>query len=183
VTDRRALAVAAVAVAALLASACGREEPEPCTQADLDRPAPTGMPVPARITQTRRLNGDRLDPLPAGFAPSVDAHRAWPRLRHVRQAGGGGHDELLLGLFSGRGYSKVPAWVLFTSHVAQRLDPLALPPGVKARDEANPCAFVDVLTVLNASTGERFYGSTVTSAGPARGRLPARTRPEPDGDT
>ena len=179
---RRAVAIAAVGVAAVLASACAREQPEPCTQADLDQPAPSGMPVPTPVTQTRRLNGDRLDALPAGVMPSVTAEQAWTRLRAVRQSGGGGHDELLLGLFSGRGHSKVPAWVLFTSHIAQPLDPLPLAPGVKPRDDASPCAFVDVLTVLNARTGERFYGSTVTSAGRVRGPLPGRARTTPDPD-
>lgn len=173
----RAIAAAvAVAVAALLLLACRSDEPEPCSQADLDRPAPSGMPVPTRVIQTRRLNGDRLDPLPAGFTMSVNAEQAWRRLHEARQPGGGGSDELLLGLFSGRGYSSVPSWVLFTAHVAQPLNPLPLPTGVTARAAASPCAFVDVVTVLNARTAERFYGSTVTSAGPAREPLPARAR-------
>ena len=164
-----------MALAALLALGCRSDEPEPCSQADLNRPAPSGMPVPMHVTQTRRLNGDRLDPLPAGVTPSVSAEQAWRRLHRVRQAGGGGRDELLLGLFSGRGYANVPAWVLFTSHVAQRLDPLPPATGVKPRKDASPCAFVDILTVLNARTAERFYGSTVTSAASERDLLPART--------
>jgi len=180
----RRRAIATVGVVALLASACKTDQPEPCTQADLDQPAPSGMPVPTPVTQTRRLNGDRLDALPAGVMPSVTAEQAWTRLRAVRQSGGGGRDELLLGLFSGRGYSKVPAWVLFTSRNAEQLDPLPLPPGVKPRDDASPCAFVDVLTVLNARTGDLFYGSTVTSAGrrSREGPLPGRSRttPEPE---
>jgi hypothetical protein len=167
--------VVAVALAALLALGCRSDEPEPCSQADLDQPAPAGMPAPTRVTQTRRLNGDHLDPLPAGVTPSVSAEQAWRAVRRVRQAAGGGRDELLLGRFSGRGYANVPAWVLFTSHLAQRLDPLPPATGVKPRADASPCAFVDVLTVLNARTAERFYGSTVTSAASARDLLPVRT--------
>ena len=34
---------------------------------------------------------------------------------------------------------------------------------------------MDILTVLNALTAERFYGSTVTSAASERDLLPART--------
>jgi len=74
--------------------------------------------------------------------------------------------------------------VLFTSHAAERLEPLALPPGVTARADADVCVFVDVLTVLDADTGERFYGSTTTSTGPADQQPPTRTRrpeaPPPD---
>jgi hypothetical protein len=120
------------------------------------------MPSPVAVTQTRRLNGDRLEPLPANDRPPVTAAAAWRRLLLARQTYGGGRDELLLGRFTGRGYSGVPAWALLSSHLAQRLAPLSLPPGVKPRADAPPCVFVDMLTVVNAETGEIFYGSTQT---------------------
>ena len=139
------------------------------------------MPAPVTITRSRRVNGDHLDPLPPGTTPTVTADEAWRSLRRARAATGGGSEELLLGRFSGRGYSRVPAWVRFSSHVAQRLEPLSPQPGLTPQREGEPCVFVDVLTVLDARTGQRFYGSTVTSSGPPPmpASTPAETRPDP----
>jgi hypothetical protein len=148
-------------VVALLAAsalpACGQVESRPCTQADLHRPTLVAMPAPVAVTRARRLNGDRLDPLPSGFRPTVPAQAAWRRLVASRQTYGGGHDELLLGRFTGRGFAGVPAWVLFTSGLAQRL---SVPAGVKPGDPA--CVTVDVLIVVNAGAGAFFYASTMT---------------------
>jgi hypothetical protein len=154
---RRAGGLAVALLAACALPACGGSGGRACTRADLDRRGPVAMPAPVAVTRTRRLNGDRLEPLPAGDRPPVTAAAAWGRLLLARQAYGGGRDELLLGRFTGRGFTGVPAWVLFTSHLAQRLAPLSAPAGGA---EAQPCVFVDVLTVVNAETGEIFYGST-----------------------
>ncbi len=166
---------AATVVAAFSATACQASQDEPCTQADLHQPAPVGMPAPVVVTQTRHLNTERLDPLPPNFKPHTPADAAWKNLRHTRSAAGGGRDELLLGLFTGKDYPRVPAWVLFTTHTAERLDPLPPLPNVKTQPNQNVCVFVDVLTALNANTGDRFYGSTSTSNRPAR--VPSKTTP------
>lgn len=175
---RRRPSTGLLAVALLVLSGCGQARHEPCTQADLDRAAPVELPEPVAVTRARDLNGDRIEPLPAGFTPAVSARRASRRLAQVRPRQGGGDDELLLGLFTGRGFHRVPAFVLFTSHVAQRLDPLPAQTGVKPRAAADVCAFVDMLTVLDATTGERFYGSTITSSG-RRVLPPTTTGPTP----
>lgn len=156
---RRAGGLVIALLAACALPACGSGEGS-CTRADLGRRAPVAMPTPVSVTRTRRLNGDRLEPLPAGDQPPVTAEAAWRRLLLARQTYGGGRDELLLGRFTGRGYSGVPAWVLFTSHLAQPLAPLSVPPAVKTRTDGAACAFVDVLTVVNAETGAIFYGTT-----------------------
>lgn len=166
-------------------SGCGQALGEPCTQADLDRVAPLGLPKPVAVTRARELNGERLEPLPTGVTPAVTARQASRRLAEVRQNHGGGEDELLLGLFTGKGFTRVPAYALFTSHLAQRLDSLPAQPGVKPRADADVCAFVDVLTVLDATTGERFYGSAFTSSG-RRSRTPTgpgSTIPRPGSPT
>jgi hypothetical protein len=151
---------------ALSLAACGDATSEPCSQADLDQPGPPIGVVPAvAIKQTRHLNGDRLEPLPLSIEPGVNAEEARRLLARARPSTGGGSDELLLGLFSGKGYPRVPAWVLFTSHLAQRLAPIAIAPGVKTQANANICVYVDVVTALNALTGQIFYTTTATSAG------------------
>lgn len=175
----RAGGLLAVAAAALAVGACGRQQQDPCTQADLDRPVLSGMPTPVAIVASRELNGERLDPLPAGATVSLTAEQAWSRLRSARADTGGGGDELLLGMFTGDRFERVPAWVLFSSHRAQGLEPLDRRPGVTGADDAMPCAFVDVLTVLNADTGSVFLGSTMTSAGPRRDPPVTDTAPTP----
>lgn len=153
--------VATVLLVATVMSACGMPPTSnPCLQSDLDRPTSTTMPTPLEVKETRQLNkGERLDPPPPDFKP-VPAEQVWARLlRSNRPTNGGGRDELLLGVFRG-----TPAWVLFTSHLAQPLDLLPPTPGVKPRADAAPCVFVDVVTVLNAVTGEAFHFSTNTSA-------------------
>lgn len=163
----RALAgLLALAALALAANACGPQQQDPCTQADLDRAVPSGMPTPVAIVASRELNGERLDPLPAGATVSLTAEQAWSRLRSARADTGGGRDELLLGLFTGDRFERVPAWVLVSSHRAEGLEPLDSRPGVTSAANVMPCAFVDVLTVMDADTGGRFRGSTMTSAGP-----------------
>jgi len=156
--------VLAVLLAAWSLAAC-RAEPgqaEPCTPADLARPGPVGMPSPVAVTQTRRLNGARLDALPKGLTPPVAAEQAWLMLSRARVANGGGHDELLLGLFTEGRYSRVPAWALFTARLAQALEPIS-GPGVTPLAHADVCVYVNVLTVLNATNGQTFSQSTVTS--------------------
>jgi hypothetical protein len=160
---RPAVLVIGALLVAWALTACGVGQGEPCTQADLDQPRPIRMPSPVAVTQTRRLNAARLDPLPAGFKPAVSAEHAWQQLSRARPATGGGQDELLLGLYTATGYSRVPAWALFTAHLAQPLAPIAVAQGVKPRTNANVCVFVDVLTVVNAADGQTFAGSTVTS--------------------
>jgi len=123
------------------------------------------MPVPVVVKEARRFIGERLDPAPSSFQPKVSAETAWTELQAVRPQRGGGRDELLLGFFSGKGYTRVPAWALFTSRLAQPLDRLSLPPGVKPRADAGPCVLVDVLSVLNADDGRFFYQTTGTSSG------------------
>lgn len=58
-----------MAFAALSVAACGADAHEPCTRADLDRPVATETVAGVRIVATRRLNGDRLDPLPVSSSP------------------------------------------------------------------------------------------------------------------
>ena len=154
---QRAGGLVVALLAVCLLPACGGGGGRTCTRADLDRRGPVAMPAPVALTRTRRLNGDRLEPLPPGDRPPVTADEAWRRLLLARQTFGGGRDELLLGRFTGRGFTGVPAWVLFTSHLAQRLAPLSVPAGGAGTAS---CVFVDVLTVVNAETGEIFYGST-----------------------
>lgn len=164
---RAAIAVAAVTllVAAIVATRDSTAQ-DPCTQADLDRPSPATMPTPERVEQRRKVNRELMDPVAAGYEPAVEAEPAWAQLHAVQPATGGGRDELLLGLFTGRSYSRVPAWALLSHRRAQPLDPLPLPAGVKPNPRASPCVFVDVLTVFNIDTGQRFFGSTVTSGKP-----------------
>lgn len=160
--------LATVVLVASAMSACGMPPTSnPCLQADLDGPTSTAMPTPVEVKRTRQLNkGERLDPLPPDFKP-VPAELMWPRLLRGsnRPPNGGGRDELLLGVFSAKSsqISNTPAWILLNSRSAQRLEPLAPTPGVKPRADAAPCVFVDVVTVLDARTGEVFYGSTKTS--------------------
>lgn len=162
---RVALALVAVTlvVAALVATRDSTVQ-DPCTQADLDRPAPATMPTPQRVDQRRKVNRELMDPLPPEYEPKVAAEPAWAELHAVQPATGGGRDELLLGLFTGGSYSRIPAWALLTHRRAERLDPLPLPAGVKANPRSSPCAFVDALTVFNLDTGQRFFQSTVTSS-------------------
>lgn len=154
--------LATVLLVATVMSACGMPPTSnPCLQADLDRPTSTTMPTPVEVKEARQLNkGERLDPLPPDFKP-LPAEQVWARvlLRSDRPPSGGGRDELLLGVFAG-----TPAWVVFTSHLAQPLDIPPPTPGVKPRADAAPCVFVDVVTVMDARTGEAFHFSTNTSA-------------------
>jgi hypothetical protein len=161
--SRPAIGLAALCLVALSLAGCGEGKTEPCTQSDLDRPGPAGAVPAVAVTQTRSLNGDRLEALPPRMQPSVSAAAARRVLGRARPVSGGGRDELLLGLFTGTGYARVPAWVLFTSHLAQPLAPAVLPPGFKRRANADVCVFVDILTVLNALTGQIFYSSTFTT--------------------
>lgn len=163
--SRPAAGLGALVLIALSLAACGEATSEPCSQADLDQPGPIGVVPAGAVTQTRHLNGDRLEPLPTSIKPLVSAEEARRLLARARPSTGGGRDELLLGLFTGNGYHRVPAWVLFNSHLAQRLAPVAVPPGVKTLADANVCVYVDVVTVLNALTGQIFYTTTATSAG------------------
>jgi len=110
---------------------------------------------------------------------SLTAEQAWSRLRSARADAGGGRDELLLGLFTGDRFERVPAWVLFSSHRAQGLEPLDSRPGVTSAADAVPCAFLDVLTVMDADTGSVFRGSTMTSAGLRRDPPVTDTAPAP----
>ncbi|MDQ6725240.1 MAG: hypothetical protein M3066_03605 [Actinomycetota bacterium] len=154
--------MAAVVLVITVMTACGMPpSSNHCTQADLDLPTSATMPTPVAVKETRQLNkGERLDPLPPDVKP-VPAEQAWERLllHSNRPSNGGGSDELLLGAFNG-----TPAWVLFSSHLAQHVNPLAPTPGVKPRADAAPCVFVDVVTVLDARTAEEFHFSTNTSA-------------------
>lgn len=154
--------------------ACGAER-DRCGTADLAQSAPQDMPVVVRITHTRRLVKARLDPLPASVRPAVTAGEAWERLRRQRQPLGGGQDELLFGLFTGQGVSHVRAWVLMTSHVAQRVDPVTSLPSDPSSSNVVVCGFLDVATALNATTGASFYGSTAASAGPRPHLSPGTT--------
>jgi hypothetical protein len=155
----------ALLLIALSLAACGEATSEPCGQADLDQPGPVGVVPAVAVTQTRHLNGDRLEPLPPSGKPLVAAAEARRLLARARPSTGGGRDELLLGLFTGKGYPRVPAWVLFNSHVAQQLAPIAVASGVKTLADANICVYVDIVTVLNARTSQILYSTTATSAG------------------
>lgn len=160
---RRAASLTATVLLVVALTGC-RDTPkrERCTQADLDQPTSSAMPASVEVKETRRINRERLDPLPPGLTPSVSAERAWDSLHSVRPPNGGGRDELLLGLFSGKdSATRGPAWVLFTSRLAQGINELERPPGVTPHPDTSPCHFVDVLTALNAQNGERFYGSTM----------------------
>lgn len=171
----------AVLVAALSLSACAQAERERCTQADLDRPAPRGMPAPVRVAEARRLNDEPFEPLPATVTPRVGATQAWRRLRGVRARSGGGTDELLLGVFAAPTGRRVPSWALYTTHLAAPLAPYKAPPGVTALPDADACVFVDVLAVLDADTGEPFSFKTVTSTVRRRPSPPPTERPrEPE---
>jgi len=162
-SGRRSTWLAGIFLVVTALPACGMPpSSNHCNQADLDRPTSTVMPTPVAVKETRRLNkGERLDPFPPDVKP-VPAERAWDRLlRGNHPPNGGGRDELLLGTFAG-----TPAWVLFTSHLAQPLDLLPPTPGVKPRADAAPCVFVDIVTAMDARTGEVFHGSTNTSPTP-----------------
>lgn len=162
---------AIVVLLAAATSACGGmpSTSNRCTQADLDQLTSTTMPTPTKVKETRQLNKrEFLDPVPSDVKP-VPAEEVWARLLSSgRPTNGGGRDELLLGMFSANNsqIANTPAWVLFSSRLAQQLDPLAPTPGVKLRADSVPCVFVDVVTVLDARTGATFYGSTNTSANP-----------------
>jgi len=134
-----------------------------CTQADVDRPTPSIMPVPERVERPRKLNGYRMDPLPPDYLPRTSAEQARARYRARQQPGnGGGSDELLLGVFTGSTQSG-PSWALLSHRLAQPLNSAPLPPDVKPLPLPTPCVFIEFLSVLHADTGEVFFGSTRVS--------------------
>lgn len=161
--------LATLAFVVTVTPACSRVPKNPCTQADLDRPTSTTMPTPVEVKETRQLNKrERLDAFPPDVKP-VPAEQAWTRLlRSNRPSSGGGHDELLLGVFSAKDSqtSNTHAWVIFTSRRAEPIPPLPSTPGVKPLADVAPCVFVDVVTVVDARTGEVIYGSKNTSSAP-----------------
>lgn len=161
--------LATLAFVVTVTPACSRVPKNTCTQVDLDRPTSTTMPTPVEVKETRQLNKrERLDAFIPDVKP-VPAEQVWALLlRNNRPPSGGGDEELLLGVFSAKDSqnSNTHAWVSLTSRRAEPFAPLPPTPGVKPLADVAPCVFVDVVTVVDARTGQVFYGSTNTSSPP-----------------
>ncbi len=137
----------------------------PCTQADLDRPAPSVMPVAQRVEHTLRLHDARVSPPPPGVQPAVPAEEAWKKLQAGRlPVGGGGDEQLLFGIFSIRHKAPMLAWALYTRHRAQKLEGQPQPPDVRPLPGAKPCYFVTVLDGLDATSGNGSGGEVTTES-------------------
>jgi hypothetical protein len=156
-----------------------------CTLADLHR-RPPPMPTPHPITDTFVFvhGDDRLDPPPPNTHARIPAIVAW---RHLASTGGsGGTRALVLALVSAVTPARqrpdgtlreethdVLAWVLYTHNQAVNSGLLVGPgpqgPHYRAPVPSAPCAFLDGLNAMNATTGQQLLAEGGTAEnGPIR---------------
>lgn len=150
---------------AAIAAGCSQAPlPPACGQGDLDKPTAAAMPTPVMIEQARKLGGWRLEP-PSGATAALGPEQVWPKLLGALGSGGGGDHELLLGTLTRKPvFSDVLVWVRVTHRRAEVLAPTPAPENMAT--QAGPdCAFFEVVTAINASSGEVVASSTYASPG------------------
>lgn len=155
-----------------------------CTLADLERPAPTGMPTPTVLTSPEPIGGGEsvLPPAPGQSISSaaVSAQQVWSHHYldsmpgvNLQPQPGGGTNGMYLGSFydSATGKNRL-VWLLERTGVA--LNPSDFPGGPVVKTDTTAttqvrgaCQFYTLLVIVDATSGQRLQEGNILQVSPS----------------